>query len=345
VANARGWPRRAREEAEIAASLAPRDLGSRIALVEVAITRYRFAEAQRMVDELLALYPENQGVRRLAATSTPSAAGCSTSGCQPSNSDGGGANASGRRSCRRRAFTRRRSPTTGGSSRSATIPMHGRPRASSSAGARARRVEWRMPVVTATVYPTPSWGTLTKAGGGRERSIGGSPTTSSWQAPPSCSRPARRCAGCCSHHGGRICCQGAVPLARIAQRRGKLLLSAVHPTATSASPAASPTASGWSTSGLRPHRPGRGLRLEQHAGGLTPYYNPSRDLSLVGAFWAEHVLWRRYDTSLVQALRSTPASMPSRACQQLDRHDHYEHRWRFDPLTEFATASADAAGL
>ena len=48
VANARGWPRRAQTEAEIAASLAPRDVGARIALVEVAINAYRFSEAQRM---------------------------------------------------------------------------------------------------------------------------------------------------------------------------------------------------------------------------------------------------------------------------------------------------------
>ena len=60
IANARGWPRRAEAEAEIAASLAPDDVGSKIALIEVAMANYRFAEAQRLMDELLALYPENQ---------------------------------------------------------------------------------------------------------------------------------------------------------------------------------------------------------------------------------------------------------------------------------------------
>ena len=55
VANARGWPRRAQTEAEIAASLAPRDIGSRIALVETAINAYRFLDAQRTAAEVLAL--------------------------------------------------------------------------------------------------------------------------------------------------------------------------------------------------------------------------------------------------------------------------------------------------
>ena len=64
IANARGWPRRAEAEAEIAASLAPRDLGSRIALVEVAIASYRYVEAQKMLAELQALYPDDQAVRR-----------------------------------------------------------------------------------------------------------------------------------------------------------------------------------------------------------------------------------------------------------------------------------------
>ena len=96
VANARGWPRRAQEEAEIAASLAPRDVGSRIALVETAIDAYRFADAQRMVDELLALYPEDQGVRRLARDLDAKRRWLLDAKVQPSNSDGGGANASGR---------------------------------------------------------------------------------------------------------------------------------------------------------------------------------------------------------------------------------------------------------
>ena len=66
IASARGWPRRAAVEGEIAASLAPLSVGSKIALIELAIADYRFADAERMMRELSALYPENTAVQRLA---------------------------------------------------------------------------------------------------------------------------------------------------------------------------------------------------------------------------------------------------------------------------------------
>ena len=70
-------------------------------------------------------------------------------------------------------------------------------------------------------------------------------------------------------------------------------------------------------------------------GGTQPYYNPSQDLSLTGGLLAEHVLWKRYDVSLVQAL-TADAGLYS----EYGYTDNwigtlkYEHRWRFDPLTE-----------
>jgi biofilm PGA synthesis protein PgaA len=95
IANARGWPRRATEEGQIAASLAPDSVGSRIALIEVAIANYRFAEAQRMMDALLARYPEDQAVRRLARDLDAKRRWLFEAEVQPSNSSGGGANAMG----------------------------------------------------------------------------------------------------------------------------------------------------------------------------------------------------------------------------------------------------------
>ena len=67
------------------------------------------------------------------ATSTPSAAGCSTSRSSPATRTAAAPTPRARRSCRRRGCTRRRSPTTGGCSRSATIPTPIRPRGSCSA--------------------------------------------------------------------------------------------------------------------------------------------------------------------------------------------------------------------
>ena len=82
-------------------------------------------------------------------------------------------------------------------------------------------------------------------------------------------------------------------------------------------------------------------RLEAYAssntlGGLTPYYNPTRDLSLTGGMLVEHVLWRRYDTSLVHAL-TLDAGLYAEQGYANDWTGTlaYEHRWRFDPLTEF----------
>ena len=67
-----------------------------------------------------------------------------------------------------------------------------------------------------------------------------------------------------------------------------------------------------------------------------PYYNPARDLSLTGGFLVEHMLWRRYDNSLVQALL-----VDGGLYSEYGFSDNwigtlsYEHRWRLDPLTEF----------
>ena len=66
IARARGWPRRARAEGEIAASLDPDSAGAKIALAEIAIADCRFAEARRMVADLVALYPEDRQVQQLA---------------------------------------------------------------------------------------------------------------------------------------------------------------------------------------------------------------------------------------------------------------------------------------
>ena len=90
IANARGWPQRAEAEAEIAASLAPRDLGSRVALVEVAMASYRFAEAQTMLAELQAIYPGDATVQRLLRDLDAKRRWVLEIEALPSNSDGGG---------------------------------------------------------------------------------------------------------------------------------------------------------------------------------------------------------------------------------------------------------------
>ena len=94
IANARGWPQRARIEAGIAASLAPDSVAARSALIERAMADHRYREAQRMMDALLADYPEDQSVRRLARELDAKRRWLFEAEAKPGNSDGGGANAS-----------------------------------------------------------------------------------------------------------------------------------------------------------------------------------------------------------------------------------------------------------
>jgi biofilm PGA synthesis protein PgaA len=166
VANARGWPRRAAAEAEIAASLVPRDPGSRMALIEVAMASYRYAEAQRLMDELLALYPDDLAVKRLARELDAKRRWLFEFKMQPSNSDGGGANASGRAIV---SEARLYTPPIADNWRGFALGDYSNANPPEGFVQRSRAgagLEWRSPGLTATIFPTQSWGTLVKAGGG-----------------------------------------------------------------------------------------------------------------------------------------------------------------------------------
>jgi biofilm PGA synthesis protein PgaA len=65
VAADRGWPRRADEEIEIAAELAPEDRGIQIALAESCLRRKRFREARKRAEQLNVLYSRDAAVQRL----------------------------------------------------------------------------------------------------------------------------------------------------------------------------------------------------------------------------------------------------------------------------------------
>ena len=67
IAAARGWPRLADEESHIAATLAPPDRATEIALAEAALSRKRFDEAESRSAALVTLYPEDQASRAAAA--------------------------------------------------------------------------------------------------------------------------------------------------------------------------------------------------------------------------------------------------------------------------------------
>ena len=148
-------------------------------------------------NELLALYPEDWRVRRLARElEAQPGRWVLESEAKPSDSGGGGANASGQALTMQTRLTTRPSPTIGGCSRS---PIMQRPstRRFCQPHPAQRRPGVAHPYLTATLYPTQSWGTLTKAGG---------VATLDWRATDQIGSPSpasfipgtRRCGPCCS---------------------------------------------------------------------------------------------------------------------------------------------------
>jgi|FEC22Drversion2_1045045.scaffolds.fasta_scaffold00662_22 biofilm PGA synthesis protein PgaA len=338
AANSRGWPRRAEEEAQIAASLAPRDVGSQIALIEVAMSAYRFGEAQRMLDELIALYPEDRAVQRLAKDLDAKRRFYLDAKVQPSNSDGGGANASGQAIV---SEARLYSPPIADNWRvfalgnySNASPPEGFVQLARAGGGLEYRTAW--PWLTASVYPTASWGTLSKAGGG---------ATVDWWVTDQVELAA-------SAELFSIDTPLRALLFGITadEYAAKATYRWHESRSVSASFAYLPFTDGNQrfTGGLAYKErliniPGFDLtgRAEAYAstnslGGLTNYYNPSQDLSLTGGLLAEHVLWRRYDVSLVHALSADAGLYAEQGyANNWIGTLTYEQRWRFDPLTEF----------
>jgi biofilm PGA synthesis protein PgaA len=334
VARARGWPRRAETDGEIAASLDPDSVGAKIALAEIAMANYRFAEAQRMVGDLRALYPEDWHVRRLARELEANLGWVLESEAKPSVSKGGGANAAGP------ALTMQTRLTTAPIADNWRLfavtdyadshPPEGFVnRTRLSAG-----LEWRIPYLTATLYPTQSWGTLTKAGGG---------ATLDWRATDQI----------------RLAFAGELyswdtPL--------RALLHGI--TADSYSMKATYR---WdesrNLSGTFSYSPFTDGNQRFNAGAVftqklinvphfdltatgevfashndlptAPYYNPDHDLTVAAGLLAEHMIWRRYEDSWVQAL-SVDAGLYDEAHfrPSFIATANYEHRWRFDPFTE-----------
>ncbi len=334
VAHARGWPRRAETEGQIAAGLDPDSVGSKIALVEIAMANYRFAEAQRMVGELLALYPENLQVRRLARELKANMGWVLESEAKPSDSSGGGANAAGRALTMQ---TRLTTPPIADNWRLFAVTDYANAQPPEGFVNRTRLsagLEWRIPYLTATLYPTQSWGTLTKAGGGAtldwwatdQIRLGFASELYSWDTPlrallhgitaDSYSTKAtyrwdesRSLSGTFSYmpftDGNQRFNAGAVYTQK--------LINVPHFDLTA-------TGEVFASHNNRP---------------TAPYYNPDSDLTVDAGLLAEHVIWRRYEDSWVQAL-SIDAGLYSEAHfrSSLIATVNYEHRWRFDPFME-----------
>ena len=334
VARGRGWPRRAEVEGEIAASLEPDSVESKIALAEIAMANYHFAEAQRIVRDLRALYPENSHVRRLARELEANLGWVLEAEAKPSDSSGGGANASGRALTMQ---TRLTTPPIADNWRMFTVTDYANAQPPEGFVNRTRLsagLEWRIPYLTATLYPTQSWGTLTKAGGGAtldwrasdQIRLGFASELYSWDTPlrallhgitaDSFSMKAtyrwdelRSLSGTFSYmpftDGNQRFNAGAVFTQKMINVPHFDLFA---------------TGEVFASHNNRP---------------TAPYYNPDSDLTVDAGLLAEHMIWRRYEDSWVQALSVNAglyaeAHFRSSAIATLN----YEHRWRFDPFME-----------
>ena len=333
IANARGWPRRA--EAEVAASLAPRDLGSRIALVEVAIAGYRFAEAQKLLAELQALYPDDLAVQRLAVELDAKRRWVLEIESLPSNSSGGGQNANGQAMLvQGRLYT----PPIADNLRFFVLGDYANANPPEGFVQRMRAgigAEWRMPGLIATAFPTQSWGTLNRTGGGG---------TIDWAVTDEIrlafgaeaftfDTPLRALL-----YGISANEYGAKATYRWHESRSVAASFAYLPF-TDGNQRFS---GGVSYKERLVNIPGFDLTglADAYASSNTlpnaPYYNPAKDLSLTGGLLAEHTLWRRYEKSVVQALMLDAGLYAEQGyANNWIGTVSYEHRWRFDPMTEF----------
>jgi biofilm PGA synthesis protein PgaA len=334
IARARGWPRRAQVEGEIAASLDPDSLGTKVALAEIALANYRFTEAQRMIGDLLAEYPEDLRVQRLQRDLAADLGWVLETEAKPSDSSGGGANAAGEALTMHTKLT---SPPIADNWRIFAVTDYADAHPPEGFVARWRfssGVELRTPDLTATLYPSQSWGTLIKAGGG---------ATLDWAATDQIHLA----------FAGELF-SWETPL------RAVLNGITADSYSTKATYRWDESRSLSGTFAYLPFTDGN----QRYAAGVTyaekvinvphfdltvtgeisashndrpeaPYYNPDQDLTVNAGLLAEHMIWRRYDDSLVQALTIYGGPYAeAHFAPNVIATVKYEHRWRFDPWWE-----------
>jgi biofilm PGA synthesis protein PgaA len=335
VARARGWPRRAKVEGEIAASLDPDAVGTKIALAEIAIADYRFATAQRMLGDLLAQFPEDRHVQRLARQLEADLSWLVETEAKPSVSSGGGANAAGQALTFQTKVT---SPPIADHWQIFALTDYANAHPPEGFVERTRLsagLAWRSSDLTATLYPSQSWGTLTKAGGGAtldwsltdQFQLAFAGELYSWDTPLRAVLHGITADSYLTKATYRWdesrSVSGSFTYMPFTDGNERFVATALYAEKLINVPHFDLTATG-EVSASHNNRPD------------APYYNPDSDLTVDAGLLAEHTLWRSYDASLVQAL-TVNAGLYAEA-----HHDtnviatvSYEHRWRFDPNIDF----------
>jgi biofilm PGA synthesis protein PgaA len=118
-----------------------------------------------MTGELLALYPENRAAQRLARDRDADLSWVLELEAKPEDSEGGGANASGKSLTLQGKLT---TPPIDDNWRLFALTDYANARPPEGYVSRSRvsaGVELRVPYLTATIYPSQSYGTLARAGG------------------------------------------------------------------------------------------------------------------------------------------------------------------------------------
>jgi biofilm PGA synthesis protein PgaA len=332
---ARGWPWRAAAETEIAVGLNPDALGARIALVELALSRYRFNEAEARIAALLAIWPENRAVQRLAIELDAQRRFVFEIEARPGRSDGGGENASGDT---REVEARLYSPPIAENYRLFAMfdnAVSHPPEGSVQRDRLGFGLEYRQPQFRATAFATQSFGTLSDPGFG---------ATLDWQ-PVDTWRfglAAERFSASSPLRALRYGITSDEVSARATWRRDESLSIGVSAAYQPFSDGNRRTAGGLEARALvidLPHFDvtARGdLYTSANTRNDGPYFAPRSDFTATGGVMFEHVTWRRYENSFVQALTIDAGSYSQQGYGTgWVGTAAYEHRWRFDPMTEF----------
>jgi biofilm PGA synthesis protein PgaA len=287
-----------------------------------------------MVRDLRALYPENSHVRRLARELEANLDWVLAVEAKPSDSSGGGANASGRAL---EMQTRLTTPPIADNWRLFAVTDYANAQPPEGFVNRTRLsagLEWRIPYLTATLYPTQSWGTLEKAGGGAtldwratdQIRLAFSSELYSWDTPLRAllhGITADSFAMKASYRWDESrSLSGTVSYSPFTDGNQRYNAGAMFTQKLINIPHFDLSATGevFASHNNRP---------------AAPYYNPDSDLTVDAGLLAEHMIWRRYDDSWVQAL-SVSAGLYSEAHFRSSAIAtvNYEHRWRFDPFME-----------
>jgi biofilm PGA synthesis protein PgaA len=332
---ARGWPRRAEAEAQIAASLDPDGLGPKIVLAELARADFRFADTRREASDLMALYPEDSGVQRLARELGADQRWTFETEARPSDSSGGGANASGQAwSVRSSLLTPPVADHWQLFARQDYADAHP-PEGFVGWSRVSVGVTWRDPDVRMSLYASPAWGSFGKTGAGGTLDWSASDQVRlafaaerySWETPlravlHGISADSLSASATYRWSESRSL-SGTVAYMPFSDGNQRLAAGAIFTDRLVDAPHFDLSATGevYTSRNDRPE---------------APYFNPDEDLTLQAGLSAEHVLWRRYDVVLTQAL-SVSAGLYAQAHHAGDviATVGYEHRWRVDPYLDF----------